>query len=740
MSDAVELAVAYVQVVTSLQGSQGKLAEELIPELGGAGDKAAQGFGDKFKSGLGKIDAGKATLGLGAGLVAGFTGLYQVGATFDDLADTIRVDTGASGAALDGLVGVAESVGARVPAEFDKIGPTIADLNQRLGLSGDTLETVASQYLEAGRVLGEDVDVRKTSAAFSAFGIEGKGVEGAMDSLFRVSQSTGVGMNELASITARSAPQMKQLGFSFEETASLAGTLDKAGLNAKATMAAMGKGLVTLAKDGEEPQAAFQRVTGEIGALVEKGDEAGALNLAAKLFGTKGAPQFIDALKKGVIGTGDLAAAATSGSDTILGVADETADFAESWQLVQNNAQLALEPLASTVFSALASTLQGAMPSLTGFGAWLKDNQWVLGVVIGLIGVGLVGAFIAWTASIWAATIALLANPVTWIIIGIIALVAALVWLVSNWDSVVAWVTDVWGAFVGWLAGVWDAIVAGVTAFGSQVGSFFTGLWNGLVATVVGFGGRVSSFLAGLWSGIVATVTGVWGRIVAFFAGIPGRVMSAIAGLGQLGARALAWFAEVYNAGTRKFGELISWVGGVPGRILSALGNVGRLLYNAGKSIISGFFSGLKAMWSNVTGWVSGIGSWIAAHKGPLSYDRGLLIPHGRAIIEGLDEGLNDRIDRVYATVGGVAGDIADTVVQGAVSVAHMEPVGPTTGVSAVSAAEGAGTTVNGPLVQVDSMQVRSEGDIRRVSQELASKIEAAKRAAGEPVLVGGSV
>lgn len=776
MSDAVELAVAYVQVVTSLQGSQGKLAEELVPELGGAGDKAAQGFGDKFKSGLGKIDAGKATLALGAGVVAGFAGLYQVGATFDDLADTIRVGTGASGEALDGLIGVAEQVGANVPASFDKIGPTIADLNTRLGLSGDTLKTVASQYLEAGRVLGEDVDINKTTAAFSAFGIEGSRVEGAMDTLFRVSQSTGVGLNDLATSVQTNGAAMQGLGFSFEETAALAGVLDKSGLNAGATMKSMGKALVTLAKDGEQPQAAFQRVTGEISGLIAKGDEAAALDLAAQLFGTKGAPQMVQALKDGTLSAEALSAAMVGSGDTILGVGADTADFAESWQTVQNNAQLALEPLASAVFAALGETLKAMMPTLQAFGGWLAENQWVLGVVAGIIGTGLVVAFGLWTASIWASTIALLANPVTWIVVGIVALIAALVLLIANWDSVVSFITDVWGGFVEWLAGTWDSIVAGVTGFGAQVssffaglwsgivagvagfgaqvGSFFSGLWSGLVASVTGFGGQVSSFLSGLWSGIVSTATGAWNGFVGWIGGIPGRVLSALAGLGQLGAKALAWFGQVYSSATQKFGELVSWVSGVPGRVVSALGNLGSLLYGAGRAILEGFLRGLKSMWSGITSFVGGIADWIARNKGPLTYDRKLLIPHGRAIFEGLDEGLHDRVDRVYATVGDVAGEIADTVVRGAVEADYtissavpslpqapaqvVAPDGPDAQSSArleQLLTQLLAAVVAGQQIVLDGRTLVGE-TTRRMSQSLSSSESGKSRAAGTAGLV----
>ncbi len=74
------------------------------------------------------------------------------------------------------------------------------------------------------------------------------------------------------------------------------------------------------------------------------------------------------------------------------------------------------------------------------------------------------------------------------------------------------------------------------------------------------------------------------------------------------------------------------------------------MLYNAGASIISGFLNGLKSMWSNVTGWISGIGDWIKAHKGPISYDRRLLIPAGQAIMTGFAQGLNNGFDNHVET------------------------------------------------------------------------------------------
>jgi len=538
-----------------MEGVQGKVAEALAPagKAGEeAGEKTGKGWSTKAKAAM---VAGSAVLV--AGVVAGFKGLYEIGDTFDAVTETIRVGTGAQGKALDGLVESAKTVGSQVPAEFDKIGPTIADLNTRLGLSGKTLETVASQYLEAGRILEQDVDINKTTAAFSAFGIEGDEVIGAMDTLFQVSQATGLGMNELAQTVQTAAPALQNLGFSFEESAALAGTLDKAGLNTTQVMASMSKGLVTLAKDGEEPQEAFKRVTQELQGFVDTGDTASALDLASKVFGTRGASQFVGALQSGKLNLEDLMGSVGATGDTILGVGQETMDFAEKAQILGNQAQIALEPLATAVFTAMGDALTFVMPLMESFGAWLKENQGVMIAAAAVIGTVLVGAMIAWTASVVANTVAWLASPVTWIILAIIAaiglLVAAIVWLVQNWDAVIAFFQDVWANVVAWFNSTLEAIGSWWTSLWTEVGNFFRGIWsaiaswwqglwngisswwNGLIAGIASFLlstlNNINSFWKSVWNGIVSFFTGLWNGVVSFVSGVFNGIRNTIAGV-----------------------------------------------------------------------------------------------------------------------------------------------------------------------------------------------------------------
>ena len=117
-------------------------------------------------------------------------------------------------------------------------------------------------------------------------------------------------------------------------------------------------------------------------------------------------------------------------------------------------------------------------------------------------------------ASVWSFTAALFANPVTWIVIGIIALIAVIILLAQNWDAVTAWIS-----------GVWNGFVEGFKATCAQVGEFFGGLWKGITdAFVNGIQGIKDFFL-----GIPAWFKESGAKIMTTFAeGIKGAVSAPV--------------------------------------------------------------------------------------------------------------------------------------------------------------------------------------------------------------------
>lgn len=361
MSGMIEVAKATVTIIPNMQGAQQTITEELVGASEQAGEQASESAGKSFLGGLGdKLGGlgGVMSKALPVAAVAA-TGkaLFDVGSQFDEMTDAIVIGTGASGEALESLQQSAKDMATAVPISFGEAGNIVQDLNTRLGLAGDTLTGVGTQVAQLGQITGEAFNTEKFAGAMSAWGTSAEDMSGQLDTLFAVSQSTGIGMNDLTGIMESAAPQMQTLGYSFEETAAMAGLLDKAGLDANGMMGKMSKALTTLAKDGEEPSEALKRVTDEIGGYIEAGDDAAALDAASKLFGTKGASQFVQAVKSGSMQVDEFVSSLENSEGIINETQTGTMDFAEQVQLLKNNFLELIEPMGSAVFGALSEAM-----------------------------------------------------------------------------------------------------------------------------------------------------------------------------------------------------------------------------------------------------------------------------------------------------------------------------------------------------------------------------------------------
>lgn len=579
----------WIDVLPSMRNFGSTLAKEAGKEADKSGKEVGGKFGKAMLAGVAAVAGGAVLAG---------KALYGIGETFDEVSDTIRVGTGATGKALDDLVASAKTVGKNVPAEFEQIGQVVADVNTRLGLTGPTLEKFSSQVLEASRIMGEEIDINAMSAAFNVFQIQGEDTTEAMDHLFRVSQATGVGMNDLAKNATTAAPAMQALGFSFEETTALVGNLDKAGLNSSKMMAGMSKALVELAKDGEEPQEAFKRITGEIEGYLEKGDKAAAVDLAAQLFGTRNATQFIGALESGALAMDDLGKVAGMTEDTILGAGAETMDFAEQWQMFKNEIMVAIAPAAEWLFGKIGEGMtwlrETGIPALKDFGKWLGENKTImiaLGVAVGTAVVGFGAMKILTAVKTWlmATTLAtkglnaaLKANPIGIVITAIAALVGALVWLYQNNETAKKIIDAAWNAIksavqvvVNWFVDTaWPWIQKALQWIGDKATWLWKNaikpawdfIWN-LIKNVAGWvkdtawpwfrsalqqiGDKASwlwnKAIVPAWEGIKSAVKGAWD----FVKGIWDKFKS---GLQNLGDR----FGDFKDGVARTFGAIVT--------------------------------------------------------------------------------------------------------------------------------------------------------------------------------------
>lgn len=522
------------------KGVLGGLRKEM-DKAKAAADEAGTSFhdiGSKLKTGMAAA----------AGAVAGgLAGLVKVGTTFDNTWDTVRAGTGATGEAFEALKenirNVAkESVG--VGGDFEAIGSTAADLNTRLGLTGKPLEDMTRSMMQL-QELGVDADINSLSQAMNGFGVEAEDMPAMLDKMFQVSQATGLSVSELANSAVKAGPSLRGFGFDMADSAALVGQMDKAGLDADKTLQSMQRALAEFSSEGRDAPEALKETIGSIEELINAGDEAAAIDMASNIFGTRGAAQFVDAVKTGTLSVDDFMAATGATSDTINGVAEETADFAEKWDQFKLNALAALEPVASKIFDSIAPAMQlvidKVMPlaasfaeqlgpvledvvgKLTTLGEWILKNKDYLVPLLAAVGTA-IGLWKAWALGMTAVTtalklakaaqegmnLAMKANVIGIVVTAIAALVAGLVWFFTKtetgrelWEKFTGALVDGWQWVSEKFSEVWGWIQDNV--LNPMVDFFQNVLWPAIQSVIGWIGDK--------WNWLSETLSAVWSWI-----------------------------------------------------------------------------------------------------------------------------------------------------------------------------------------------------------------------------------
>lgn len=212
--------------------------------------------------------------------------------------------------------------------------------------------------------------------------------------------------------------------------------------------------------------------------------------------------------------------------------------------------------------------------------------------------------------------------------------------VINIWNVLATTIKDVWNSFTTWIKETTNNIVNSIKQG-----------WNNLKQGTID-----------LFNNMIQGAKDLWNSFKAWFINLViGTKDNIIHGWENLKQGTIDTFNNLVNGAQEAWDNLVNAVSDTVDRVTGWFDNLKNIdLLAAGKAIMDSFLEGLQNAWKSVQDFVGGIGDWIREHKGPIQYDRKLLIPAGQAIMNGLNKGLTGGFNDVQNTVGSMADFIAE--------------------------------------------------------------------------------
>lgn len=407
-------------------------------------------------------------------IVAAGAGSVKAFQEVDEGLDIVNKKTGATGAELEKMRGIAENLATEIPTDFQTAGTAVGEVATRFHLSGQELEDLSGKFIKFADLNNTDVNnaIDQTQKALSAFGLEASEAGPLLDQLNAVGQNTGASMDSLLNGLIQNATAFQELGLSAEQSAVLMGQLETSGANSETVMQGLRKALKNAAAEGVPLDEALVQLQDTI---VNGKDGMDGLTAAYDLFGKSG-DQIYGAVKNGSLDFANLGAEALAAGDSVNKTFEGALDPGDQFTLMMNQVKDLGYGVGSTILELLLPVLQkmsdfiqgltdkwnSLSPGMQTFITTIAGIAAVAGPIIMIVGsiltkLGMLLTFlpaISGAVGAVAGAFSFLAGPVG-IVIGIIAaLIAIGIALYKNWDTIKAKLS----AFKAFILSVWNAI------------------------------------------------------------------------------------------------------------------------------------------------------------------------------------------------------------------------------------------------------------------------------------------
>ncbi|MEX1046939.1 MAG: phage tail tape measure protein [Actinomycetota bacterium] len=313
----------------------------------------------------------------------------QAGIAWDKAQRTLRV--GNTQKEFESLMASAKNVAGSVTQPLDAVAAALDEVADRTGQTGKPLEDLTRRFLQLEHLTGEAATstIPTVTRLFGDWQIATSDQAATMDYLMRASEATGISIEQLSGQMVQFGSPLRQLGFTFDETAAMFAKFEKEGVNVQTALPGLRMALKNLAAPTDDLQKLLTRlgVTAKepkdqliqlFDVLKKMPSTAEANTVAFQIFGTRAGPDLAAAIREGRFELDDLINEVKNGDATIQSASESSRTWADTLAMWRNKVNSVLGPvgdLGASIFGLVA--IIG--PTLTIFGALLSS----LGKMIG---------------------------------------------------------------------------------------------------------------------------------------------------------------------------------------------------------------------------------------------------------------------------------------------------------------------------------------------------------------------
>ncbi|GHG09683.1 transglycosylase SLT domain-containing protein [Streptomyces hydrogenans] len=225
----------------------------------------------------------------------------------------------------------------------------------------------------------------------------------------------------------------------------------------------------------------------------------------------------------------------------------------------------------------------------------------------------LIAGLVTLVPLVWAFTAALLANPITWVVLAIVALGAALFMLVKHWDTVKAALGTAWNATWNamktaaetvWnaLQTAWQAVCSAFSTAWQTVSGALSTAWNTVWNAIKTAAETVWNAIKTAWNAVCTAFATAWTAVSTALTTAWNTVWN-----GLKTAAEAVWNAikTAWNAVCTAFSTAWTAVGGALSTawntVWNAIKTAAETVWNALKTAWNAFIQGLQTIWTTVS-------------------------------------------------------------------------------------------------------------------------------------------